>query len=132
MITINGVVSIESAVSQLETVRRAVAILTEERRELEQTITNLLNDLGTDSYDSSTGVRVRLEQRPRRTFNLSVLSTYLPATVVASLIRQDVDSSAFDSAVSAGLVPADVADKATEVSYSQQVRVYGARGVAPK
>lgn len=130
MITTNGVITIDSAVSQLETNRRALAILKDERRQLEQTIIDLLDRIGTDSYDSPTGVRVRIENRPRRTFDLSVLASLLSPTVVATLIRQDVDHSALDAAVAAGIVPSEVADKATEVSYSQQVRLYGARGLA--
>lgn len=130
MITTNGVIAIDSAVSQLETNRRALAILKDERRQLEQTIIDLLDRAGTDSYQTSGGVRVRVENRPRRTFDLSVLASLLPPTVVATLIRQDVDHSALDAAVATGIVPAEVAGKATEVSYSQQVRLYGARGLA--
>jgi|GEM_PF-2187176 len=130
MTIVNGALTIDSAVSQLETNRRAQAILKDEREQLEQAIIGLLDDLGTDSYDSPTGVRVRVENRPRRKFDVSILSSLLSPTLVASLIRQDVDTAAFDAAVTSGLVPVEVAEKATKVSYSQQVRLYGARGLA--
>lgn len=71
------------------------------------------------------GLRVAVEHRPRRTIDLSVLKEHLPIAVVADLIKEAVDTKAFDAAVELGAVTDTVADKAITVKTSTQVRVYG-------
>lgn len=78
-------------------------------------------------------VRVAVENRPRREFDVSILAQYLPVELVAQLLKEVIDPKAFDNAVGAGLVPEDIAQKAVTTEYSTQVRVYGERGVrAPR
>jgi hypothetical protein len=71
------------------------------------------------------GLRVAVEHRPRRTINLDVLKEHLPLAVVAEVIKEGVDTKAFDAAVELGAIAAPVADKAITVKTSTQVRVYG-------
>lgn len=120
---------INQNVSRLLYVREQERLLTAERKRLEQDIISLFETDGLTVFETDNDVRVSVEHRPRRSFDLSVLSDHLAPTLVATLIKQDVDSSALDAAVQTGLVPAEVADKATTVAYSTQVRIYGEQGV---
>lgn len=120
---------LEQTVARLLFIREQEKQMVRERKAIEQQIIALFADEEIDSFQTNDDVRVNVESRPRRSFNVDVLSANLPASVVASLLKQDVDGTAFDAAVSAGVVPAHVADDATEIAYSTQVRVYGEKGV---
>lgn len=126
--TIPGIV-LDQTVARLLFIREQEKQMVRERKLIEQQIIALFADEDIDSFQTNDDVRVNVESRPRRSFNVDVLSANLPPTVVASLLKQDVDGTALDAAVTAGVVPADVADNATEISYSTQVRVYGEKGV---
>lgn len=120
---------LEQTIARLVFVREQEKQMVRERKAIEQQIIALFGVEGIDSYQTNDDVRVNVENRPRRSFNVDVLSANLPASVVASLLKQDVDGTAFDAAVSAGVVPARVAEDATEILLSTQVRVYGEKGV---
>ena len=120
---------LEQTVARLLFIREQEKQMVRERKLIEQKIIALFADEDIDSFQTNDDVRVNVENRPRRSFNVDTLSSNLPATVVASLLKQDVDGAAFDAAVSAGLIPAHVADEAVNVSYTTQIRVYGEKGV---
>lgn len=84
---------------------------------------------GVTEVETAEGIRVAVEQRPRRTFDVSVLAEHLPVEIVAQVLKEAVDPKAFDNAVGAGLIDPTIADKAVAVDYSTQVRVYGEQGV---
>jgi hypothetical protein len=84
---------------------------------------------GLTEIETTAGVRVAIEHRPRRTFDVSVLAENLPVEIVAQVLKEAIDPQAFDNAVGAGLIDATIADKAVTVDYSTQVRVYGEQGV---
>lgn len=126
--TIPGIV-LDQTVARLLFIREQEKQMVRERKIIEQQIIALFADEDIDSFQTNDDVRVNVESRPRRSFNVDVLSANLSPIIVASLLKQDVDGTALDAAVTAGVVPADVADNATEISYSTQVRVYGEKGV---
>lgn len=121
--------ALEQTIARLLFVREQEKQMVRERKAIEQQIIDLFDHEGIDSFQTNDDVRVNVESRSRRSFNIDVLSANLPASVVASLLKQDVDGTAFDAAVSAGIVPARVASDATDVAFSTQVRVYGEKGV---
>jgi hypothetical protein len=75
--------------------------------------------------ETDEGLRVAVEHRPRRTIDLDVLKENLPLAIVAEVIKESVDTKAFDAAVELGAITFTVADKAITVKTSTQVRVYG-------
>jgi hypothetical protein len=82
-------------------------------------------DAGVEYVETDEGIRVAVEHRPRRTINLDVLKENLPLAIVAEVIKEAVDTKAFDAAVELGAITNTVADKAITVKTSTQVRVYG-------
>jgi hypothetical protein len=84
---------------------------------------------GVSECETAEGIRVSVEHRPRREFDVSVLAELLPVEVVAQVLKEAIDPKAFDNAVGAGVIPMTVADKAVTTTYSTQVRVYGEQGV---
>lgn len=80
---------------------------------------------GVEYVETEDGIRVAVEHRPRRTIDLNVLRENLPLAIVAEVIKESVDTKAFDAAVELGTIKDDLADKAVTVKTSTQVRVYG-------
>ena len=80
---------------------------------------------GVEYVETEDGIRVAVEHRPRRTIDLSVLRENLPLAIVGEVIKESVDTKAFDAAVELGAITHTVADKAVTVKTSTQVRVYG-------
>ena len=80
---------------------------------------------GVEYVETDEGLRVAVEHRPRRTIDLDVLKENLPLAIVAEVIKESVDTKAFDAAVELGAITFTVADKAITVKTSTQVRVYG-------
>lgn len=80
---------------------------------------------GVEYVETAEGLRVAVEHRPRRTINLDVLKENLPLAIVAEIIKEAVDTKAFDAAVELGAITHTVADKAVTIKTSTQVRVYG-------
>ena len=118
----------EQAIASLLFIREQEKAIEQAKKEAEATIVQLFNEMNIDCYESDS-VRVAVEERPRRSFDMDILAKNLSATVLATLLKEAVDPSAFDSAVQCGIVPTIVAVEATKISYSTQVRVYGEKGV---
>ena len=120
---------IDRAIADLIALRDKEKEIEQAKKQAEALIVTLFSEAGIDHYETSDRVRVAVEDRPRRSFDLDTLLTNLPATVLNMVLKQTVDSSAFDSAVETGLVPTPVVEQAVTTSYSTQVRVYGQKGV---
>lgn len=120
---------IDRAIADLVALRDKEKEIEQAKKEAEALLVALFADAGIDHYETADKVRVAVENRPRRSFDLETLLANLPATVLNMVLKQTVDSSAFDSAVETGLVPTPVVEQAVTTSYSTQVRVYGAKGV---
>lgn len=118
----------EQAIASLLFIREQEKAIEQAKKQAEATIVELFVEMGIDCFESNS-VRVAVEDRPRRSFDMDVLAKNLSATVLATLLKEAIDPTAFDSAVQCGVVPSFVADEATKVSYSTQVRVYGEKGV---
>lgn len=120
---------LDHAVAELLALRDKEKQIEEAKRAAEAELIVLFQECGIDHYETTDKVRVAVENRPRRSFDMDTLLAHLPATVLNMVLKQTVDSSAFDSAVETGLVPTPVVEQAVKTSYSTQVRVYGQKGV---
>lgn len=121
--------TIDRAIADLLALRDKEKEIEQAKRDAEALLVALFDDAGIDHYETTDKVRVAVENRPRRSFDMDSLLANLPATVLNMVLKQTVDSSAFDSAVETGLVPTPVVEQAVKTSYSTQVRVYGQKGV---
>jgi ubiquinone biosynthesis protein Coq4 len=121
--------TIDRAIADLVALRDKEKEIEQAKKQAEALIVTLFSEAGIDHYETTDKVRVAVENRPRRSFDMDTLLAQLPATVLTMVLKQTVDSSAFDSAVETGLVPTPVVDQAVTTSYSTQVRVYGQKGV---
>jgi len=121
--------TIDRAIADLLVLRDKEKEIEQAKRDTEALLVALFDDAGIDHYETTDKVRVAVENRPRRSFDMDSLLANLPATVLNMVLKQTVDSSAFDSAVETGLVPTPVVEQAVTISYSTQVRVYGQKGV---
>jgi ubiquinone biosynthesis protein Coq4 len=121
--------TIDRAIADLVALRDKEKEIEQAKKQAEALIVTLFSEAGIDHYETTDKVRVAVENRPRRSFDMETLLAQLPATVLTMVLKQTVDSSAFDSAVETGLVPTPVVDQAVTTSYSTQVRVYGQKGV---
>lgn len=121
--------TIDRAIADLVALRDKEKEIEQAKKQAEALIVTLFSEAGIDHYETTDKVRVAVENRPRRSFDMDALLAQLPATVLNMVLKQTVDSSAFDSAVETGLVPTPVVDQAVTTSYSTQVRVYGQKGV---
>lgn len=121
--------TIDRAIADLLALRDKEKEIEQAKRDAEALLIALFDDAGIDHYETTDKVRVAVENRPRRSFDMDSLLANLPATVLNMVLKQTVDSSAFDSAVETGLVPTPVVEQAVKTSYSTQVRVYGQKGV---
>lgn len=121
--------TIEQTIDQLLYLREQENKVEQAKRQAEATLIELFRQAGIDHYETPDNVRIAVEDRPRRSFDLDTLLANLPATVLSIVLKQAVDTSAFDSAVETGLVPAPVIEQAVKTSYTTQVRVYGQKGV---
>lgn len=121
--------TIDRAIADLLALRDKEKEIEQAKRDAEALLIALFDDAGIDHYETTDKVRVAVESRPRRSFDMDSLLANLPATVLNMVLKQTVDSSAFDSAVETGLVPTPVVEQAVKTSYSTQVRVYGQKGV---
>lgn len=121
--------TIDRAIADLLALRDKEKEIEQAKRDTEALLVALFDDAGIDHYETADKVRVAVENRPRRSFDMDSLLANLPATVLNMVLKQTVDSSAFDSAVETGLVPTPVVEQAVKTSYSTQVRVYGQKGV---
>lgn len=108
--------------------REAAKKAEEAKRDAEAIFIALAEAEGVDMVEID-GIRLSVENRPRRDINVSVLAEFLPVELVAQVLKEVVDPKAFDHAVGAGLIDPKVADKAVTTTYSTQVRVYGEQGV---
>lgn len=102
------------------------------RKAAEAEFVATLEDAGIDYVETSDGVRVAVENRPRRTIDINVLMEHLSDDVIQQIIKTAVDPKAFDAAVKVNLIDENVADKAVRTDYSTQVRVYGDRVVGER
>jgi hypothetical protein len=102
------------------------------RKAAEAEFVATLEDAGIDYGVTSDGVRVAVENRPRRTIDIGVLMECLTDEVIQQVIKTVVDTKAFDAAVKVNLIDENVADKAVRTDYSTQVRVYGDRVVGER
>lgn len=115
----------QALIDMRETAKKA----DEAKREAEAMFIALAQAEGVDTLETDEGIRVSVENRPRRDIDVSVLAEFLPVELVAQVLKEVVDPKAFDNAVGAGLIHPEVADKAVTTTYSTQVRVYGEQGV---
>lgn len=113
--------------TQLLAAREIARKAEETKKEQEAAFIAHLAEIGIDHYDTPEGVRISVEERPRRDFAVNILAEFLPVEIVAQVLKEAVDPKAFDNAVGAGLISPEIADKATTTTYSTQVRVYGTR-----
>lgn len=120
---------IMKAAQSLIELREAAKQADEAKREAEAVFIALAQAEGIDSVETDAGIRISVENRPRRDIDVSVLAEFLPVELVAQVLKEVVDPKAFDNAVGAGLIDPEVADKAVTTTYSTQVRVYGEQGV---
>lgn len=118
-----------TAAALLLTARAEAQRAEQAKREAEELFLAAAEAAGVTEVETVDGVRVAVEARPRRTIDMGVLTDNLPVGIVAQVLKEAVDPKAFDHAVGAGLIAAEIADKAVTVEYSTQVRVYGEQGV---
>ena len=125
--------NILTAAANLLAARDAAKIAETNKKEAESLFLAIAEIAGLTEIETADGVRIAVENRPRRDFDVSVLATLLPVEIVAQVLKEAIDPKAFDNAVGAGLISATIADKAVVTTYSTQVRVYGEQGVrAPR
>lgn len=125
--------NILTAANHLLAAREAAKKADEAKKAAEALFLNLAEQAGLTEYETPEGIRVAVENRPRRDIAVNVLAEFLPVEIVAQVLKEAVDPTAFDHAVGAGLIPTDIAEKAVTTTYSTQVRVYGEKGVrAPR
>lgn len=118
-----------TAVQQLLVAREAAKQADEAKKAAEALFLTVAEAAGLDEVETPEGIRVRVENRPTRSFDVSVLAALLPVDIVAQVLKEAIDPALFDAAVTAGLIPEVVADKAVTTKFSTQVRVYGEKGV---
>lgn len=121
--------TIQTAAKQLIAAREAAKQAEEAKKAAEAIFLTVAEAEGITECETPDGVRVSVEHRPRREFDVSVLAELLPVEIVAQVLKEAIDPKAFDHAVGAGVIPTTVADKAVTTTYSTQVRVYGEQGV---
>lgn len=112
--------------------RDAAVAADKAKREAEAAFIAALEAAGADFVETADGKRVAVEVRPRRKFDISVLAEHLGADILATVLKEEVDPKALDAAVKSYLIDPMVADKATTVTYSTQVRVYGDKVVGER
>ena len=118
-------VSMNAAVAAVVEARRVAVAAEKARKAAEKAFIEAAEAAGVDSVDLPGGIRVAVEVRPRRTLDADVVRDYVGLHVLREVLREVVDTKAFDAAVESGLIAPEVADKATTTAYSTQVRVYG-------
>jgi len=118
-----------TAVQQLLVAREAAKQADEAKKAAEALFITVAEAAGLDEVETPEGIRVRVENRPTRSFDVSVLAALLPVDIVAQVLKEAIDPALFDAAVTSGLIPEVVADKAVTTKFSTQVRVYGEKGV---
>lgn len=121
----NTILTLNKATATMIEARRAAAAAEEALKAAQAEFIAAATDAGVEYVETEDGIRVAVEHRPRRTINLDVLKENLPLAVVAEVIKEGVDTKAFDAAVELGAISDTVADKAVTVKTSTQVRVYG-------
>jgi hypothetical protein len=114
-----------TAARTLVNARRAAVAADKARKAAEKAFTEAMEATGEAVVDLPEGIRVAVEVRPRRTLDADTVREYVGMNVVREVLREVVDTKAFDAAVEAGLISGEVAEKATTTAYSTQVRVYG-------
>jgi hypothetical protein len=112
--------------------RDAAVAADKAKREAEAAFIKALDAAGIDFIETADGKRVAIENRPRRKFDIEVLAEHLGADILATILKEEVDPKALDAAVQSYLIDPMVADKATTVTYSTQVRVYGDKVVGER
>lgn len=121
--------ALQTAANQLLQAREAAKQAEEAKKAAEALFLTVADAEGISEYETPEGIRVSVEHRPTRAFDVSVLAALLPVDTVAQVLKEAVDPTAFDAAVLSGLIAEEVADKAVTTKYSTQVRVYGEKGV---
>lgn len=120
---------IQTAAQQLIVAREAAKQAEEAKKAAEALFIAVAEQAGVTVHETDNGIRIAVENRPRREFDVSVLAECLPVEVVAQVLKEAIDPKAFDNAVGAGVIPVTVADKAVTTTFTTQVRVYGEQGV---
>jgi hypothetical protein len=116
---------LSTAVRSVVQARRAFVAAEKARKAAELAFIAAAEAEGIEVVDLPEGLRVAIEHRPRRSLDAEVVREYVGLQVLREVLREVVDTKAFDAAVATGQIAAEVADKATTVAYSTQVRVYG-------
>jgi hypothetical protein len=125
--------ALQTAATHLLQAREAAKKADEAKKAAEALFLTVADAEGISEYETTEGIRVSVEHRPTRSFDVSVLAALLPVDTVAQVLKEAVDPAAFDAAVLSGLIAEQVADKAVTTKFSTQVRVYGEKGVrAPR
>ena len=119
------ILTLNKATEAIIEARRAAAAADDALKAAQAEFITAAENAGIEFVETDEGIRVAVEHRPRRTINLDVLKENLPLAVVAEVIKEGVDTKAFDAAVELGAISEGVADKAITVKTSTQVRVYG-------
>ena len=119
------ILTLNKATEAIIEARRAAAAADDALKAAQAEFITAAENAGIEFIETDEGIRVAVEHRPRRTINLDVLKENLPLAVVAEVIKEGVDTKAFDAAVELGAISDGVADKAVTVKTSTQVRVYG-------
>jgi hypothetical protein len=119
------ILTLNKATEAIIEARRAAAAADDALKAAQAEFITAAENAGIEFVETDEGIRVAVEHRPRRTINLDVLKENLPLAVVAEVIKEGVDTKAFDAAVELGAISDGVADKAVTVKTSTQVRVYG-------
>lgn len=112
--------------------RNAAVAAEKAKRDAEAAFIAALEAAGVDYIETADGKRVAIEHRPRRKFDIAVLAEHIGADVLATVLKEEVDPKALDAAVQSYLIDPVIADKATTVTYSTQVRVYGDKVVGER
>lgn len=112
--------------------REEARVADEAKKQAEAEFITALEAAGLTYVETPEGKRVAVEARPRRKFDVGVLADYLAAEVLALVLKEEVDPKALDAAVTAHQIDPLIAEKATTVTYSTQVRVYGDRVVGER
>lgn len=118
-----------TAATHLLEAREAAKRAEEAKKAAEALFLRVAEAEGVTEMETPDGIRVAVENRPTRTFDVSMLALLLPVDTVAQILKEAVDPTAFDAAVRMGMIGQDVAALATTTKYSTQVRVYGEKGV---
>jgi hypothetical protein len=122
---LSPILNLNNATAAVVEARRAAHAADEALKVAQASFIEAAEAVGVEYVETDEGIRVAVEHRPRRSIDLSVLKDNLPLAVVAEVIKEAVDTKAFDAAVELGSIKDDVAEKAVTVKTSTQVRVYG-------